>query len=128
MGSGAPIGAGVLPDGSAAPIAALSSRMQEREPTTQQAHKDRGTRDKGTRKEREERAEASPQKKGIPPPHMARSRQPFPSSQIRVKKSAKSRLGGYEKIFGKIFRWNVSGKRKTPRVISTEGAFDKSYK
>ena len=30
-------------------------------------------------------------------------------------------MGRFEKIFGKIFRGNVSGERKTPRVISTEG-------
>ena len=30
-------------------------------------------------------------------------------------------MGCFEKIFGKIFRWNVSGVRKTPCVISTEG-------
>ena len=35
---------------------------------------------------------SKPTKKGTPPP-IARGRQPFPSTKIRAKKSAKSRLG-----------------------------------
>ena len=65
-----------------------------------EAHKDRGNATREREREREREAErkkgsdkpTSPQKEGTPP-HIARSRQPFPSSQIRAKKSAKSRLG-----------------------------------
>ena len=89
---------------------------QERKPTriegTQQAKEREG--------KEAERQQAHKPTKGVPPP-IARSSKHFPSSQIRAKESAKSRLGRFEKIFGKIFRGNVSGERKTPRVVSTGG-------
>ena len=76
-------------------------------------------------KERNERkAATSPQahKKRVPPP-IARSRQIFPLiTNSRQKISKKSPWGGFEKIFGKIFRGNVSGAKKNPSRFSTEGA------
>ena len=115
--------------GSGAPSAALSSWMQGGKPTTPQAHKERAGAKKGnaTRSEEErerererEREAHKPTKKGPPP--IARDKQPFPSSQIRAKKSAKGRLGCFEKIFGKIFRGNVSGGKKNPlRYLNGRG-------
>ena len=74
------------------------------------------------RERNERKAATSPQahKKGYPPPP-AGKKTLLPSTIFRAKKSAKSHLGRFEKIFGKIFRGNVSGERKTPRVVSTEG-------
>ena len=76
------------PMGSDAPDAASKEREPIRKEGTKQGKRERGKEGKGTRA-----ATTSPQAhKGVPPP-IARSRQPFPSSQIRAKKSAKSRLG-----------------------------------
>lgn len=102
-----------------APSPALSSRMQERKPTRKEGQGTR-EREEGKGKGKGKREAHKPTKRGTPPPQ-AGSRQPFPSTIFRAKKSAKSHLGCFEKIFGKIFRWNVSGKEKPPRVISTEG-------
>ena len=106
------------PDGAGVPPMLLAD--QDRKPTriegTQQGKEGKG-------KGNERKAATSPQahKKGVPPP-IARSSKHSPSSQIRAKKSAKSRLGRFEKIFGKIFRGNVSGAKKNPSRFSTEGA------
>ena len=126
--------------GSAAPGAALSSREAHKdrrtrgragrdegsEPTTTNKTSQQGTQRKKepeqVRNERKRGSEkpTSPQRKGHPPPAAA-GKTLLPSTIFRAKKSAKSRLGRFEKIFGKIFRGNVSGERKTPRVISTGG-------
>lgn len=104
----------------------------------EEAHKDRGTRDKPTRnarksrsierdkgqeRERERAGATSPQanKERGTPPHSQLTRRCFPHHKFAPKNQQKVAWGSYEKIFGKIFRGNVSGKRKTPRVISTEG-------
>ena len=112
-------------EGSPAPPTSTTHRQdnkgQKKEPAQLEQQGNTERRGRGReRKEKEPRQAHKPTKKGHPP-HMARSRQPFPSSQIRAKKSAKSRLGRFEKIFGKIFRGNVSWERKTPCVLSTEG-------
>ena len=102
-----------------APSAALSSREAHKDRRTREQG-NKGTREaqhhrpapptdkdgsqSGTQREKEpeqvrnERKRGSekpskPTKKGTPPPLWAGSRQPFPSSQIRAKKSAKSHLG-----------------------------------
>ena len=74
-------------------------------------------------KERNERkAATSPQahKKGSPP-HRQGAGSHSPHQKFAPKNQQKVALGSFEKIFGKIFRGNVSGERKTPRVVSTEG-------
>ena len=65
----------------------------------------------------------SPQahKKGYPP-LLQRAGSPSPHHKFAPKNQQKVALGRFEKIFGKIFRGNVSGERKTPCVVSTEGA------
>ena len=88
------------------------------------AHKDRGK--EGVRNERKGRqrsgATTSPQahKKGYPPLLQGAANIP-PHHKFAPKNQQKVALGRFEKIFGKIFRGNVSGERKTPRVVSTEG-------
>ena len=74
-------------------------------------------------RERERGGMRSPQahKKRAPPPIGRAQTTPPPHHKFAPKNQQKSRLGCFEKIFGKIFRGNVSGERKTPRVISTEG-------
>ena len=80
-----PDGAGVPPVCRSAPDAVSLSETE--------AHKERGKRNERKGRQRSG-ATTSPQahKKRVPPP-IAMGRQPFPSSQIRAKKSAKSRLG-----------------------------------
>ena len=64
---------------------------------------------------------SKPTKKGTPPPAAA-GKTLLPSTIFRAKKSAKSRLGCFEKIFGKIFRGNVSGVKKNPsRCLNGRG-------
>ena len=81
------------------------------------------TRERG----KEERSEAEPatspqaHKKRVPPPYCKEQTAASLITNSRQKISKKSPWGGFEKIFGKIFRGNVSGERKTPCVISTEG-------
>ena len=67
-------------------------------PTSPQAHKERGT-----------------------PPHRRGAGSLSPHHKFAPKNQQKVALGRFEKIFGKIFRGNVSGERKTPCVVSTEG-------
>ena len=62
----------------------------------------------------------SPQKRGTPP-HRQGAGSLSPHHKFAPKNQQKVALGRFEKIFGKIFRGNVSGERKTPCVISTEG-------
>ena len=86
------------------------------------SNKGQGTRDKGQDRERE-RAGASPQahKERDTPPHRQGAGSPSPHHKFAPKNQQKVAWGRFEKIFGKIFRGNVSGERKTPRVVSTEG-------
>ena len=89
-----------------------------------QGKRERNKRKKGKAKKRGDNKPTSPQahKERDTPPPIARGRQPFPSSQIRAKKSAKSRLGVVLKKFSeKFFVGMFRGERKTPCVISTEG-------
>lgn len=115
---------------------------RSRKPTTPQAHKDRRTRDKGTSQQgtqrkkepehrkgqgtrarkRKSRSKPTSPQKGVPPPIGQGIGNPSPHHKFAPKNQQKVAWGRFEKIFGKIFRWNVSGERKTPRVISTEGA------
>ena len=82
------------------------------------------TRIEGTR-EREgkeaERQAHKPTKKGVSPPLSQGAGSPSPHHKFAPKNQQKVALGRFEKIFGKIFRGNVSGERKTPCVVSTEG-------
>ena len=71
-------------------------------------------------KKRSDNKPTSPQKGGTPPYCKEQAALPLITNS-RQKISKKSPWGRFEKIFGKIFRWNVSGVRKTPCVISTEG-------
>ena len=100
-----------------------------------EAHKERGNEGKGTQQAKEpeqvrnERkggqrsgATTSPQayKKGYPP-LLQGAGSLSPHHKFAPKNQQKVALGRFEKIFGKIFRGNVSGERKTPCVVSTEG-------
>ena len=89
---------------------------RERKPTRIEGTKER------ERKEAERQAHkpTSPQRKGYPP-HRQGAGSLSPHHKFAPKNQQKVALGRFEKIFGKIFRGNVSGERKTPRVISTEG-------
>lgn len=73
------------------------------------------------RKEKEPRQASKPTKKRGTPPYRQGAGSPSPHHKFAPKNQQKVAWGRFEKIFGKIFRWNVSGERKTPRVISTEG-------
>ena len=86
---------------------------QERKPTRKE-----GTRERKTI-ERQRQAH-KPTKKGYPP-HRQGAGSLSPHHKFAPKNQQKVALGRFEKIFGKIFRGNVSGERKTPCVISTEG-------
>ena len=104
-----------------------------------EAHKDRGTReraeaaciagatrDKGQERERERAgATQQPNKERDTPPLLQWAGSPSPHHKFAPKNQQKVAWGRFEKIFGKIFRGNVSGERKTPRVISTEGGVNK---
>ena len=96
----------------------MLSANRERKPTriegTQQAKEREG-------KEAERQQAHKPTKKGIPPPYCKGQAAVPLITNSRQKISKKSPWGGFEKIFGKIFRGNVSGVRKTPCVVSTEG-------
>ena len=78
---------------------------------------------KGTKEREQTRPATSPQahKKGVPPPYCNGQAATPLITNSRQKISKKSPWGSFEKIFGKIFRGNVSGERKTPCVVSTEG-------
>ena len=86
------------PQGTRERAGASEERKKEREREAQQANKERDT-----------------------PPYGQGAGSPSPHHKFAPKNQQKVAWGSYEKIFGKIFRGNVSGERKTPRVISTEG-------
>ena len=86
---------------------------RERKPTRKE-----GTRERET-KERQRQAH-KPTKKGYPP-HRQGAGSLSPHHKFAPKNQQKVALGSFEKIFGKIFRGNVSGERKTPCVVSTGG-------
>ena len=92
---------------SAPDAVSLSSRMQE----GTEAHKARqqGTRERGKEKRKKGSDKpTSPQRKGHPPLLQgAGSRSPH--HKFAPKNQQKVAWGGFEKIFGKIFRGNVSG-------------------
>ena len=77
---------------------------------------------KGNEKGKADQRQAhKPTKRGYPPP-IAMGRQPFPSSQIRAKKSAKSRLGVVLKKFSeKFFVGMFRGKEKPLALSQREG-------
>ena len=87
----------------------------------QERNKGRGKeeRKKGGTKERRRQAH-KPTKRGYPTLRQVKT-SCFPHHKFAPKNQQKVALGCFEKIFGKIFRGNVSGERKTPCVISTEG-------
>ena len=89
-----------------------------------QGQRERNKEKRGGEREREREAErgkpTSPQRKGHPPLSQ-RAGLLSPHHKFAPKNQQKVALGRFEKIFGKIFRGNVSGERKTPCVISTEG-------
>ena len=98
----------------------LSSRMQE----GTEAHKARqqGDKRKRERETKERRRQAhKPSKERDTPPHRQGAGSLSPHHKFAPKNQQKVAWGRFEKIFGKIFRGNVSGERKTPCVISTEG-------
>ena len=76
----------------------MKERQRSGVTTSPQAHKERDT-----------------------PPLLQGAGSPSPHHKFAPKNQQKVALGSFEKIFGKIFRGNVSGERKTPCVISTEG-------
>ena len=91
---------------------------QERKPT----RKENATSERAGAIEERKKEGASPQahKKRVPPLLQgAGSRSPH--HKFAPKNQQKVAWGSFEKIFGKIFRGNVSGERKTPCVVSTEG-------
>ena len=90
---------------------------KERKPTRKRAEASEERR-KGKEAERQQ---AHKPTKGVPPPYCKGQAAVPLITNSRQKISKKSPWGSYEKIFGKIFRGNVSGERKTPRVISTGG-------
>ena len=96
---------------------------RERKPTRKgnaTRERGKGNERKGKAKKRSDNKPTSPQKEGTPPLLQgAGSRSPH--HKFAPKNQQKVALGSFEKIFGKIFRGNVSGERKTPRVVSTEG-------
>ena len=94
---------------------------RERKPTRKE-----GTRERERGKEEKRKEATSPQahkptKRGYPPPYCKVQAAVPLITNSRQKISKKSPWGRFEKIFGKIFRGNVSGVRKTPCVISTKG-------
>ena len=93
---------------------------QERKPTTSQDKTTRNEKGKGKGKGKGNEKPREPIKKGTPP-LLQGAGSPSPHHKFAPKNQQKVAWGGFEKIFGKIFRGNVSGERKTPRVISTEG-------
>lgn len=79
--------------GSPAPKAEPEGRHQQDKPTRNErkSRSDKGTREQEKRKAKREAQRAN--KERDTPPLWTEGRQPFPSSQIRAKKSGKSRLG-----------------------------------
>ena len=99
------------------PGAAILS--EERKPTRQATRNEK----KGSEAERKKGSDkpTSPQKRGTPL-LLAEYRRLSPHHKFAPKNQQKVAWGGFEKIFGKIFRWNVSGVRKTPCVSQRKGA------
>ena len=95
--------------------------QQGKEPE-QQGKEERGEAEPATTKERQRQAHkpTSPQKRGTPPYCKEQAVVPLITNS-RQKISKKSPWGSFEKIFGKIFRGNVSGERKTPCVSQRKG-------
>ena len=71
-------------------------------------------------KEAERQQAHKPTKRGYPP-LLQGAGSPSPHHKFAPKNQQKVALGRFEKIFGKIFRGNVSGQRKTPRVSQRKG-------
>ena len=78
------------------------------------------TRKEGTQRKKGGDKPTSPQRKGYPP-HRQGAGSLSPHHKFAPKNQQKVALGSFEKIFEKNFRGNVSGVRKTPCVVSTEG-------
>ena len=100
-------GAGVLP---------MLPANQERKPTRKEGRQ----RKKGKAKKR---SDNKPTKKGTPPP-IARGRKHLPSSQIRAKKSAKSRLGVVLKKFSEKFFVGMFRGKEKPLALSQRKGFE----
>ena len=67
----------------------------------------------------------SPQRKGHPP-LLQGAGSLSPHHKFAPKNQQKVAWGGFEKIFGKIFRENVSGVKKNPsRYLNGRGLFNK---
>ena len=110
------------------PGAAILS--EERKPTRNEGSREAGntTRERaacidGASEERKKGSDkpTSPQKRGTPL-LLAEYRRLSPHHKFAPKNQQKVAWGGFEKIFGKIFRGNVSGERKTPCVSQRKGA------
>ena len=84
--------------------------------------KGNATSEKGKKRSRAGDKPTSPQRKGHPPP-IAKGRQPFPSSQIRAKKSAKSRLGVVLKKFSEKFFVGMFRGKEKPLALSQRKGF-----
>ncbi len=97
-----PDGAGVLP----MLLAYQAGCKRERKPTRQD---NKGQEKEGKRNERKAATSPqAPQRKGHPP-HRQGAGNPSPHHKFAPKNQQKVAWGGFEKIFGKIFRGNVSG-------------------
>ena len=89
---------------------------KERQAPTRQANKERNE-----RKSRSNPASPQAHKKRVPPPY-CRGQAAVPlHKNSRQKISKKVALGSFEKIFGKIFRWNVSVERKPLAFLNGRG-------
>ena len=111
------------------PAAPMLPANRERKPTRIEGTKERegkeaerqGTRDK-SEKEKEPEQAHKPTKKGTPPPHRQGAGSRSPHHKFAPKNQQKVALGRFEKIFGKIFRGNVSGVKKNPlRCLNGRG-------
>ena len=92
----------------------MLSANRERKPTRKE-----GTRE-GETKERQRQAH-KPTKRGTPP-HRQGAGSRSPHQKFAPKNQQKVALGSFEKIFGKIFRGNVSGAKKNPlRCLNGRG-------
>ena len=92
--------------GAAAPMVPELSASQER--------------NKGTRERKKEPEQAGkPIKKG--PPLLQGAGSLSPHHKFAPKNQQKVALGCFEKIFGKVFRWNVSGKEKPLALSQRKG-------
>ena len=117
-----------------API--VQSRHDAASQSGTEAHKDKGnatrkragaaciagaTRERGKKRSRASDKPTSPQKRGTPP-LLQWAGSPSPHHKFAPKNQQKVALGRFEKIFGKIFRGNVSGGKKNPlRYLNGRG-------